>query len=180
MRIIRSRCRSWPVVVAVAAPLSWGACVYDWTWPATTECSLDAPCRESEYCVSPDHRCGEGAKGTCQPRPTNCVQGQGPSVCACNLEVHANPCTAALAGFDITETARCVDKPGTLLPCGFEFCRDEDLTEYCKHHQNADDFECLKAPLPCAPLDCSCSGLCEGGVADCNADVNEGLTVTCE
>src|SRR5262245_36723145 len=110
--------------LALVAPALWGACVYDWTWPTPSECSPAEPCGDSEYCLYLDHACGSGEKGTCQPRPANCIEGQGPAVCGCDAQVHANECWAAQeAAVDIAHTDACAGKnPGSYIPCAYVYC----------------------------------------------------------
>lgn len=158
----------------VSAPMLWPARVYDWTWPTPAECSPAEPCAEGEYCQYADRSCGNaGQKGTCQQK-RECLGAEGRPVCGCNTEPYPNECLAAQAGVDFGHTELCGDK-ATDLACGYEYCFSG--SEFCRHDPNG--VACVKIPGGCEELDCSCSGLCEGGEPECHPDTNRGLTVIC-
>ena len=164
-------------LLAVGAA-SWSACVYDWTWPSPAECSPAAPCPEDQYCVYADRACGNAEKGTCQAKPGQCHEGEGPFVCGCDDTVHQNECWAAQLGHDVAQALECAGKdPGAaaLIPCGYVFC---ETGQFCRHR--ASTSECLKVPETCASVACGCPELCEGMMEDdCIVEPNGGLIVTC-
>src|SRR5262245_17017656 len=92
MSSIRACHRFWSLL-GMGAPTIWGACVYDWTRPTQSDCARDVPCAENEYCAYPDHRCGDGDRGICLPRPGECLAGElRVVVCGCGQETHDNAC----------------------------------------------------------------------------------------
>jgi CubicO group peptidase (beta-lactamase class C family) len=62
--------------------------------------------RTASFCRAPDGRCGDGARGTCAPRPARCAPG-GSAACGCDGVTYENACAARRAGVDVASEGRC-------------------------------------------------------------------------
>lgn len=67
-------------------------------------------CGPSEYCDYPDGSfCGgDDRTGVCRPRPTDCLEPGGVTVCGCDGTEYIGECAAMLAGTDVARIGPCV------------------------------------------------------------------------
>lgn len=67
-------------------------------------------CLASEYCDYPDgsYCGGDDSSGTCTPRPTDCPEPGGVTVCGCDGNEYIGECSAYLAGTDVSRIGPCV------------------------------------------------------------------------
>lgn len=126
--------------------------------PNPSVCKPNAPCSQSEYCDYPDNLCGEGAEGTCKPKPTGCDFNYAP-VCTCDGTVAPNDCAGYTAGNDIAANAKCAP-PDNTFACGNVFC--ETGFQYCQRAVSdvggePDSYSCKPVPESCGKTPtCAC------------------------
>jgi hypothetical protein len=68
----------------------------------STPCTSNSDCRSTQYCAGS----GCGTRGTCQDRPTLCLDVYRP-VCGCDGRTHSNDCYAAAAGVRVASNGPC-------------------------------------------------------------------------
>ncbi len=127
-------------------------------------------CGATTYCDFYRDQCGNKTAGTCEPLPTSCPD-EDAAVCACDGQVYASPCHAAIAGQDVSKLHNCTPPDGTFR-CGEWFCQID--AEYCNHvaaEAGQDGHECVPIPAACASTPtCAClTTQVEGFCSECGS-----------
>jgi hypothetical protein len=126
-------------------------------------CAETSTCGALSRCDFEPDLCGKGKKpGTCRPRPSLCSDRYAP-ICGCDGTIHANACTAEVAGvdFDINGTSCNHQRIPDWIACGGRYC--DARTSYCEIVLSdvvelPSDYTCKPLPPTCKPggSDCGC------------------------